>query len=360
MYECRTHMAHAICICICCMKVANSTCRMKAAYGTCHLKDDPCTVTIAFSNFPTHQSAVNERKAGRRTSSSHTAITSSLASTSMPPNTVKTTKTRSQNETPISEEQQEIKDQSQGRKFLEKHLLLWPAGEPATHTSLATCLYQVLAMTGVPKLAINAIRAVAFLLEEIEETNINTIVKEAFDSQITEFTSDMKLLIEDAKEKIDGHLKETEGRFAQITENTASQVKQAQPNTYASALNAPPPHANPRIAAKEGIKARQFLLEGLSNTKFSHTDVFQLKTEINNILGSLGLLNGKIRSINKLRNRGALVEMDSDASTTWMSDQENHSKLCEKMGPGVAFRSRVHNLIVFNVPLGINPEDDGH
>jgi hypothetical protein len=280
----------------------------------------------------------------------------------MPPPNTRNNKTRSQtdSETSAPEEQHDINDQIQGRKFLEKHLLLWPAGEPPTHTSLATCLHQISAMAGVAKPVFNAIRSVAFLLEEIEESHINSIVKEAFDSQITEFTSDMKMLIEDAKEKIDGHLKETEGRFTQITENAAAQVKQTQPNTYASILNNPPPHANPRIAAKEGIKARQFLLEGLSTTKFSHTDVFQIKTEINNILGSLGLTNGKIRSIDKLRNGGALVEMDSDASTTWMSDQENRRKLCEKMGPGVTFRSRVHQLIVFNVPLGVNPEDESH
>jgi hypothetical protein len=261
------------------------------------------------------------------------------------------------------EEQHDINDQLQGRKFLEKHLLLWPAGEPSTHASLATCLHQISAMAGVAKPVLNAIRSVAYLLDELEETHINNIVKEAFDSQITEFTSDMKLLIEHAKEKIDGHLKESEGRLSQIADNAVAQAKQVQlmqPATYASTLNAPPPHANPRIAAKEGIKARQFLLEGLANTKFSHTDVFQLKTELNNLLGNLGLKNGKIRSISKLRNGGALVEMDSDASTTWMSDQENRSKLVEKMGPNVAFRSRVHSIIVYNVPLGLNTEDESH
>jgi hypothetical protein len=43
-----------------------------------------------------------------------------------------------------------------------------------------------------------------------------------------------------------------------------------------------------------------------------------------------------------------------------MSDQENRRKLCEKIGPGVTFRARVHQLIVFNVPLGVNPEDESH
>jgi hypothetical protein len=96
------------------------------------------------------------------------------------------------------------------------------------------------------------------------------------------------------------------------------------------------------------------------NTKFSHTDVFQLKTELNNILGGLGLTNGKIRSINKIRNGGTLLEMDSDSAATWISEQENQDKACKKIGPGVLFRNRVHNLIAFNVPLGIEPENQNH
>ena len=88
--------------------------------------------------------------------------------------------------------------------------------------------------------------------------------------------------------------------------------------------------------------------------------MFQLKTEFNMILEGLGLDNGKIRSINKLRNRGALVEMDSDAATIWMSNMENRSSLCSKIGPTVTFRSRIHNLITFNVLLGLNPEDQKH
>ena len=261
--------------------------------------------------------------------------------------------------TPI-EEQQDINDALEGRKFLEHHLLLCPAGEPPTHISIATCLYQISEMGGVAKPAMNAIRSVAFMLEELEETQINGMVKEAFDSQMTEFTLDMKSLIEDAKDKINNHIKDTEGRLTKVMDNAVLSQPRATQTTYASVLNTPPPHADPRIAAKEGIKARQFLLEGLASTKFSHTDVFQLKTEFNTILEGLGLDNGKVRSINKLRNGGALVEMDTDAATIWMSNMENRTSLCSKIGPTATFRSRVHNLIAFNVPLGLNPEDQKH
>ena len=80
--------------------------------------------------------------------------------------------------------QQDINDEIEGRNFLEKHLLLCPPGEPPTHTSLATCLYQVLAMAGVNKQIRNAIRSIAFLLGEMEETQINGILKDAFNNQI--------------------------------------------------------------------------------------------------------------------------------------------------------------------------------
>jgi hypothetical protein len=114
------------------------------------------------------------------------------------------------------------------------------------------------------------------------------------------------------------------------------------------------------VAAREGIKARQFLVEGLLKTKFSHTDTFQLKTELNIILGGLGLKNGKIRSINKLRNDGTLMEMDSDTATAWISEKENQIKFCAKLGPEVVFKTRAHNLIAFNVPLALSPEEDEH
>jgi hypothetical protein len=275
------------------------------------------------------------------------------------------THTQARGNTPVSptpepEQPQDINDEIEGRNFLEKHLLLCPPGEPSNHNSLATCLHQVSEMAGVSKPVKNAIRSIAFLLGEIEETQINAILKDAFDTQITELTSDMATLIENAKEKLDLHFKDTEDRLSQLIDKVAAQPRQTHPATYASAIANPPPHVNPRVAAKEGIKARQFLMEGIANTKFSHTDPAQLKSEINKIIGELGLQNGKVRSINKLRSGGALLEMDSDAATTWLADQDNRSKLCSKIGTGVVFRTRVHNLIAFNVPLDITPEDKKH
>lgn len=65
-------------------------------------------------------------------------------------------------------------------------------------------------MASVPRQTINAIHSVAFMLEEMEESQINVTLRNALDSQMTEFTLDIKMLIEDAREKIDEYIKATE------------------------------------------------------------------------------------------------------------------------------------------------------
>jgi hypothetical protein len=66
-----------------------------------------------------------------------------------------------------------------------------------------------------------------------------------------------------------------------------------------SVLVNPPAHANPKIAAREGIKARQFLIQRLDKSKFSHSDVIQLKDKFNKIIPKLGLQTGKLRAMAK-------------------------------------------------------------
>ena len=282
-------------------------------------------------------------------------------STSPNPSTSTATRvnTRRNGTSIIIEDLQDVKSSEDGRKYLEKHLLLCPPGEPATHTSLATCLHQISAMSGLQKPVTNAIRSVAFLLDELEESHINETVKEALDNQINEFATDVKMLFEDAKVKIDEHIKSAEERLS-VFANTAPSQPRPTPTTYASALINPPSHANPRVAAREGIRARQFAVEGVKSSKFSHLDNLQLKTELNKILADLGLAMGKIRSITSARNGSTILEMDSDEAATWLSKAENQTQLCNKIDPNTVFRSRTYSVMAFNVPIALDPNDDSH
>ena len=231
----------------------------------------------------------------------HRDRSSSVSSRSSPNPGVTARPTTRRNGPPtLIEEEQDIKGSQNGRKFLKKHLLLCPAGKPPTHLSLSTCLHQISEMPGVPKQTINAIRSVAFLLEEMEDTQIHESLRTALDTQMTEFTSDMKVLVEDAKEKINENIKAAEERLNSIQVPMSTQQRYPK-GSYASALVNPPAHANPRVAAREGIKARQFLIEGVNNSKFSHLDNLQLKTEINKTLTGLDPSAGRVRSVTKTR-----------------------------------------------------------
>ena len=281
-----------------------------------------------------------------------------------------TRKTGSNIATP--EESQDIKDSLEGRKFLEKYSLLCPAGEPASNGSIAYCLHQISVMAGIPKQAVNAIRASAFLLEEIEELAINETIRVAFDSQITEFTSDMKTLIEDANLKIDQHLKEAVEQATQavkLAHLPLTQIPQADrterppnalnPNNhYANALINPPPNVNPVLAAKEGIKARQFLLVGIKDATMLETQ--KLKTNFNKTAKDLGLTGGKIRSVLSQKDGNILFEVDSEVAAVWFTNETNRVDFCVTLGDGVRFQKRIFNVLAFNVPLNLDPSDDSH
>jgi hypothetical protein len=269
----------------------------------------------------------------------------------------------------IPEELQDIKNALEGRKFLEKHVLLCPPGEPTTNGVLSYCLHQISVLAGLPKQALNAIRATAFLLEEVEEEAINETVRSSFDSQITDFTSDMKLLVDDINTKIDTHLKAALAQWKQTTSATKPPMAAppygtqllTNPGSYASVLINPPPHINPRLAAREGIKARQFLMEGGDESGTANLDPQELKMIISKALKGLGAVEGKIRSVTSHRkNEGFLIEVDSDALANWMADPINKVELCSNIGDGVSFRTRAYNVIAFNSLLNLDTEDPKH
>ena len=271
------------------------------------------------------------------------------------------------------EESQDIKNTLDGRKFLEKYTLLCPPGEPMSNGSLAYCLHQISAMSGVPKQAINAIRASAFLLEELEETAINETIRIAFDSQITELTSDMKILVEDTGVKVDQRIKE-------FFEKVFKDLKQAQPppglgtQTNTPARNAPgvyphpcisplvnpPPNVNPVLAAKEGIRARQFLMVGPKDSALVTHDTQKLRADLNKTAKDLGLSGGKIRSSATQKDGSILIEVDSDAAAKWFTDGVNRAEFCSALGDGFVFKTRIFNVLAFNTPLNLDPTNDSH
>jgi len=69
-----------------------------------------------------------------------------------------------------------INDVAAGRRFLEKCLLFVPEGYPVMTTTLAAMLHQIAAIDKIPREAVQAIRAAAYLLDELDEGAIASMV----------------------------------------------------------------------------------------------------------------------------------------------------------------------------------------
>lgn len=256
----------------------------------------------------------------------------------------------------VPAELEDIPDEAKGRDFLEKHLLLNPPGEPITLAAIATCLHQVARVPGIGRTAAAAVTSVALLVEELEELSINECIKSAATVELNELANDIRELITDAKEQITAHAKH-------VTSSAIPPRDAFLPRspTYAETLVAPPPHADPRLAAREGIKARQFVLEGMDTLeRIAQLSNVQLKEELNSVLGRIGQSSFRIRTATLLRRRGVLIEVDTDSAARWMTINTNMRTFCKAIGSSVMHRPRTFNVMAFNAPLTFDPNSQVH
>jgi hypothetical protein len=152
---------------------------------------------------------------------------------------------------------------------------------------------------------------------------------------------------------------ETNTAVTTSTANTSTHpVRPGGPRTYAETLISPPQHVDPKLVAKEGIRARQLMLEGVSKeSKCREMNNTQLKSNLSGILREIGLEGKGIRAVNRQR---LLIEMDNDYATGWLKEADNAQEFCSKVGPDVKFRTRTHNLIAYNVPIVVDLDNEKH
>ena len=276
----------------------------------------------------------------------------------------------------------EIKDSKDARTYLEKGLYLCPAGEMVSPTSLKYCLHQISRMAGITVAIGKAVRSAALLVEEMEEYAIAETIRKTVNTQLTAITEDLQILTSDVREKIDQKMEESSKELDKYTDNLGRLITKlestahvvSQPNTtnnttlardgtrtYAQATVSPPAHANPKLAAREGIRARQFMLEGVDReSKIGGMNNSQLKSEFERILRETGIEGKGLRMVTKQRLSGILIETDNDKIAAWLRKESTAEEFCEKIGPGAKFKTRTYDLIAYNVPLTLEPTNPNH
>src|ERR1700735_4381487 len=79
----------------------------------------------------------------------------------------------------LNEELEEIHNATEARIHLEKTELIVPPGQSISPGTLSTAIHHITNYKGLPRTAINALRSVAFLLDELEENSLREIVRDS-------------------------------------------------------------------------------------------------------------------------------------------------------------------------------------
>ena len=117
------------------------------------------------------------------------------------PATRRTTARLAQKST-ANEVTEDIQNALEACSLLETMELVVPSGQKISLTTLATALHYVTNYKGLSKPAINAIRAVVLLMEELEKDNLKETIHNSVTCQLNELGKDIKTFITEATSQI--------------------------------------------------------------------------------------------------------------------------------------------------------------
>ena len=214
-------------------------------------------------------------------------------------------------------------------------------------------------------------------MNELEDEALHQTVKDLVTFQFNKLGSDLRLFVTDATRRINEHIETKMMEISVATKTLIDTVKDSiashpQANTdmlppptqldYRQALlTKPPPHVDPRLAAKEGIKLHQFLLDGVAkDSKLEKMSAAKTKKAINQAIDEAGGKGYKVRSAMRQSKEGLLVEMETDAGAAWMKSDINEKAFCEALGQGISVRRRPFNVFTYNVSTAIDPDNKEH
>jgi len=281
------------------------------------------------------------------------------------------TRTRPSRETQaaLSEAKADYTDPETAKQYLVKYNLLVPDGAELTTSTMATCMHQIASLAGVSKKAELAMRSLATLLEIMAEDGLKETVREVIIGELNSMVEDINGALSEVKntlqEEVTKHataLKEAVTDRVNHAPTQGQQPDTQQATPYKDALACPPPTADPKIAAKEGIRARQFLLDLRADCPMrglSQQEVLKLVNKATVSAGASGKQT-KIRMVERLTNKGILGEFMHDEGAKWFRNPNNTDDFLEALGTdgrGASVRARMFSVIVFFCPLMFDTED---
>jgi hypothetical protein len=287
---------------------------------------------------------------------------------------------------------QEIKDAEGGKLYLERTLLTVP-GAPWTTEALSAAMLQITQYKGITLQAANALRSIAFVMEQIRDdargdkiaqrvTKLLAEEKDAVTAKIREVTTlvDRAATIADSAAQASQKIaKDAEAAVLSIQNasstvtTTASQLSETT-TTYKDAVKraTAPPHPTPatittaatldvRVRAREGVKQRQILIDAATAGAkiLGDLDNADLTKKANEALRAIDAETAHaIVSARRLNNGGVLLELDTEEAATWINEAQHRIRFTAALAPDARIKTRLFPLVIQFIPLHFGPDKD--
>ena len=167
-------------------------------------------------------------------------------------------------------------------------------------------MLQIAALGKVPR---EAIWSAAFLLDELDENAIAVTARNAVNDQLTYMNDELKTMADHIGTVI---VKEV-GKHVETLTSAVKNITTAPSRTFKDALlNGPsaPSNINPRLLAREGIRACQFLIDFAAESNVKELSYSKITKRFNEAIVDSGgnMTIHRIRSVEHLANKGILGE----------------------------------------------------
>ena len=310
---------------------------------------------------------------------------------------------------PIRKEDTALQDHGvscadKGRDFLES-ISLTESEDCYDLELLAAILMQISLLPGIKsnKWNTNAVKAVAYLLGELDATEGRRSIADAISAQLAGQMETLQetaaVVVHDACSKMQEVAMKMAEQVTEAAANLKADVDKSAPSvrdnatkltetagTYWDVLargvpSNPSTHTTaqhesmltPRSQAREGVRLRQILININTGPEFStappslgllSSSVTTLKITLNSALDGCHANTESVRHQAKaathLRNGGILMELGSDEAVTWFADVAVRSSFLEIIHPGTTIKSRDYHIVVQFVLLTFKPDNDEH
>ena len=262
----------------------------------------------------------------------------------------------------------------EGRAYLEEEAFIEP-GESADAEVLAGALVQIALMEGMTPKASHAVRSVALMLAQLRSVTVGDSALESMETKVATLvrkaTEKMEVAISNMTEVLKAAAQGLTDNTVKLTETTASykdvlaNAAPRRPPGHVAPVH--PPALAPRLQAREGVRARQVLIDiddctGPEAAALSASSVADLKRRLDKALHGCGddgaPVPYKARAVTRLKNGGILMELESDEAVEWFAHSDIRKKFAAGLHPEATIKLRNYHVVVQFVPLSFKPDKD--